>query len=267
MQPVQHWPSWLKVTSLFVLGGIAQGIIGGRADAIFVWTLPVLWRQITLFGGDLFLIAAIAWFLGMVSFLFINRTRRPIASDISTVAVGELEQSRSAKATATPREEAVAELAEVLQEIAQGKTTFLPQILGRLQFIFDRLDKGDDATWCQAELSGYPPDATPDYRYADVTIDWRSTAGVAYMNRVTGEVAGRPPERTESIPLNDPVGNLLRISQSGRRNPTGKIQLGLMESWREIVVIDPEAVQGVLRRILQEGYRRAMAAHKAVEVA
>jgi hypothetical protein len=65
METVRRWPRWVQVILSVVVFGVVQGIIGGRADAIFVWALPELWRQITLFGGDVLLIAAFASVLGV----------------------------------------------------------------------------------------------------------------------------------------------------------------------------------------------------------
>jgi hypothetical protein len=154
----------------------------------------------------------------------------------------------------------------VLRGIAQGNSASLPRILPRLRYIFDWLGRGEDAAWCQWELHGYSADETPKYRYAEVTVDWSPVGGVVSMNTMTGHISGQPPERVVSIPLGSPVEELLQISLRGQRRATGNTQPGLMHPWREVEEISPEVVQGVLRRIMDESYRRALAA-KTTETA
>jgi hypothetical protein len=259
MQTVRQLPGLVKIAAAFIGLGIAHGIVGGRADAIFVWALPLLWRQVSLFGGDLLFAAAFAWILGMLTLFLLQKTGVALAVGPITTSEVDRGQLNPPLAELGPREKAEAELADVLQEIAEGNTESLPRILPRLRYIFDRLERGQDSAWCQAELHGYSADDTPQYRYAEVTIDWNS-GGVVSWNRMTGRVEGKPPERVVSLPVGAPVEELVRISRTGKRTATGTIEPGLMGAWHEVAEISPQAVQGVLRRIADECYQRALAA-------
>jgi hypothetical protein len=261
VERVARWPLWLKGTALtgtivtFVVVAAVSGVIGNRADALFVSAFPILAHTIALPVWELLLIVLLGWCLGMATAAFLTRDS-PAQPIKSATLVGEgLQQTTTVERT--PQDELEAELTEVLQEIAQGHTAALPTILARLRYIFDRLGRTEDATWCQAELDGYDADTTPPYRYVEATLNWRSTGGVAVMNRMTGTIIGKPPERTENIPLTAPVEELVQLSRTGKKRATGRTQPGLTEAWREVVEVSPRAVQGVLRQILNETYRRA----------
>lgn len=261
MQTVQQLPGWAKAAIGLLVVGAAQGIIGGRADAIFVWALPLLWRRITLLGGDLLFIMALAWVLGIAALHLLHKAGVSWAGGSSPAIETANGQLIPTLAELGPREKAEEELEGVLQEIAAGNTDALPSILPRLRYIFDRLGMSEDAAWCSAELHGYPnKEATPKYRYADIKIDWNPVGGVASMNLMTGEAFGQPPTSDESVPVALPVEELSQIRRGGRRSATGRTVPGVMGAWREVAELSPESVQGVLRRIMDEAYRRALAA-------
>ena len=267
MQTLRPWPLWVKVTAGigavlgFVVAASISGVIGNRADAFIVWALPFLFCRVTLPVWILVLGGLGAAILGMGVLFLLQQTRPALFADSLTPAAATSEQEGSTSVRLATQQQVTAALDNLLEEMAPGGTSFLPQFLGRLQLIFDRLGRADDAAWCQEEVNGYPEDKTPEYRYADATVTWRS-GGATTSTALTR----RPPDQSARVPLNGPVGTLVRNSQSGWREPTGKTTQDLVgQEVREVILVSPEAVRGVLRRIQQEAYRRAMAARKAIE--
>jgi hypothetical protein len=261
MQAVRQWPLRVKAGALltvlsFVFLASVSGIIGNRADALVVWALPVLFRQFTLPVWGLLLMALMGGCLATGIVLFLHRNQVLSANYSRTPTEVNLGQLDSAASVSDPREQAQADLAELLQELAERKWQFLPRYLGRLQYILHRLGRDEDAAWCQAELDGYTPENTPPYRYADVTIirRWIGSGGKGGTVYLTAS-GTKPEERTESMPFYDPVSDLLRMT-TNKTTRASKEEI----PWREDVVTIPKAVRGVVERILSECYSRARAA-------
>ena len=231
-----------------------------------VWSAPFLQAQVIIPAWVLVLVALAGWCVGMAIHGLLPRPKATSGPDLRMHKDINAVQTLSAESVPTLQEQAAAELNGVLAEIAQGKTQYLPQILGSLRYVFDRLGEHGSADWCRAELDGYTPGKTPDYRYADLKVSWRSPGGVSYVSTRTGEVVGRPPDRLESLPLNDPVGSLVRISQSGRTTPTGETHQGVLDVWREVVMISPRISPGSVAenpgRVLPQSFRRKPARSK-----
>ena len=206
-------------------------------------------------------IVAFAWLLGMAALHLLQKAGVSWAGVPSPSTQGDPGPVTSPLAELGPRQKAEEELEGVLQEIAAGNTNALPSILPWLRYIFDRLGRSEDAAWCQAEVDGYgQDDDTPQYRYANVTLDWSSGRSV-----VTMDIMSRKPEESVlSLPMRLPVDELVQLSHRGRKTATGKTVPDFMGAWRQIAEISPQAVQGVLRRISNEAYQRALAA-KATE--
>lgn len=249
-----RWPKWVKGTLAFIALAVGQGIIGGRADAIFVWAAPVLSQQITLPIGVLIALGVCLWL-----FFMAYTSWKASHTDIPYVAAEEIDNEVNADQQST-REQVFNEL---LEELALQNPVRLPTLLGRLRHAFDTAGNADDANWCAAELNGYAPDSIPEYRTANAEFTWRLPGGISYIDRRTGRQAGQPPERVEPVTLGNPLSELVRNSRQDWTTITGQAINSYEGRWNEIREIPRAETQGVIRRISDESYRRTRDALRA----
>lgn len=245
---------WLKGALAFIALAAGQGIIGGRADAIFVWASPLLSRQVTLPLGVLIALGVCLWlfFIAYVSW-------RASSTDSPSASAEANYNEESANQQTAPGQV----FNELLEELALQNSTRLPTLLGRLRHAFDTAGNAEDANWCAAELNGYSPDSIPEYRTANAEFTWRSPGGISYIDRRTGRQPGQPAERVAPTPLENPLSELVRNSQQDWKTPTGQTINSYEGPWNEIRKIPRAETQGAIRRMNDEAYRRTRDAIRA----
>lgn len=267
---VWQWPLRARIGA--VLGVLALAVVGklleDPAIAFRDWMGAVLSGQFSFLGWHIVLVFLAGLILGMLIAAVLPKSGltsvapTPVPEAVSAQQTLSPAQQAPFPAQRTPQQQAAADLDELLNEMATGNSQFLSTFLGRLELLFNRLGFADDAAWCQAEQNGYQRDTVPAYRYADATRQWRSggVTNSAAMNQ-------RPADVAERIPLNQPVGALIRSSQAGLRETTGqRMRSTIGAELREQIVVGPDEVQGVLRRIQQEASRKALAARNAQDL-
>lgn len=244
-----RWPKWLKGILAFIALAAGQGIIGGRADAIFVWAAPVLSRQITLPLGVLIALDVCLWlfFMAYISW-------KASGTDIPSSTEEEFDNEENANQQ-TARGHVFNKL---LEELALQNSARLPTLLGQLRHALDTAGNADDANWCAAELNGYAPDSIPEYRTANAEFTWRLPGGISYVDRRTGRQPDQPPERVEPTRLGNPLSELVRNSQQDWTTLTGQAINSYEGRWNEVREIPRAEIQGVIRRINDEAYRRTL---------